>query len=58
MVSRHIKMVLTLTKGKINEADGAATLLGTNPSTLRTKMIKLGIESGKKKDGSQPIEPL
>ena len=51
-------MVLTLTKGKINEADGAATLLGTNPSTLRTKMIKLGIESGKKKDGSQPIEPL
>ena len=58
IVSRHIKMVLALTKGKINGADGAAALLGTNPSTLRNKMIKLGIESGKKKDGGQPIEPL
>ena len=51
-------MVLALTKGKINGADGAATLLGTNPSTLRNKMIKLGIESRKKKDGGQHNEPL
>ncbi len=49
IVSRHIKLVLALTKGKINGADGAATLLGMNPSTLRNKMIKLEINTTKNK---------
>jgi formate hydrogenlyase transcriptional activator len=49
VISRHIKMILGLTKGKINGNGGAAVLLGLNPSTLRNKMIKLGIDIGKQK---------
>ena len=43
-VSRHIKMVLDRTEGKIHGTGGAAELLGINPSTLRNRMDKLGIE--------------
>ncbi len=40
---QHIKRVLEMTAGKIHGPGGAAEILGINPSTLRTKMEKLGI---------------
>jgi len=48
VVSQHIKEVLIRTNGKVNGSDGAAVILGINPSTLRNRMQKLGIEYGKK----------
>ena len=42
-VSQHIRRALEKSNGKICGAGGAAQLLGTNPSTLRNRMIKLGI---------------
>jgi transcriptional regulator with GAF, ATPase, and Fis domain len=46
--SRHIRQALNMTRGKIHGPDGAAQLLGLNPSTLRHRMRRLGISSGKK----------
>lgn len=43
VISRHIRRVLSKTKGKVNGSDGAAVLLKINPSTLRNRMKKLGI---------------
>jgi transcriptional regulator with GAF, ATPase, and Fis domain len=48
VVSRHIHRVLTIADGKIHGPGGAAELLGVNPSTLRNRMNKLGIEYGRK----------
>ena len=48
-IYRHIRRVLSKTKGKVNGPDGAAALLGINPSTLRNRMKKLGIDYGKKR---------
>jgi transcriptional regulator with GAF, ATPase, and Fis domain len=48
VISHHILQVLSKTKGKINGADGAAAILGVNPSTLRNRMKKLGIDYGRK----------
>jgi transcriptional regulator with GAF, ATPase, and Fis domain len=45
----HIRNVLSMTDGKIHGRDGAAGLLGVNPSTLRARMDKLGIRYGKRK---------
>jgi DNA-binding NtrC family response regulator len=39
----HITEVLKLAKGKIDGAGGAAEMLGINPSTLRSRLVKLGI---------------
>lgn len=39
----HISEVLKLTKGKIDGPGGAAAFLGINPSTLRSRLDKLGI---------------
>jgi DNA-binding NtrC family response regulator len=39
----HIRKVIERTKGRINGRDGAAELLGINPSTLRSRMEKLGV---------------
>jgi len=47
VISRHIRRVLSKTKGKVNGPNGAAALLGINPSTLRNRMIKLGINYGR-----------
>jgi len=47
-VAHLINHVLLITNGKINGTDGAAELLGVNPSTLRNRMKKLGINYGKK----------
>jgi transcriptional regulator with GAF, ATPase, and Fis domain len=48
VVSRHIRQVLSRTQGKVHGPDGAAAVLGINPSTLRNRMNKLGIEYGRK----------
>jgi transcriptional regulator with GAF, ATPase, and Fis domain len=47
-ITKHIRRVLGKTKGKIHGSDGAAILLGINPSTLRNRMNKLGIKYGRK----------
>lgn len=41
--SRHIRQALEVSRGRISGPTGAAQLLGINPSTLRNRMIKLGI---------------
>jgi transcriptional regulator with GAF, ATPase, and Fis domain len=43
VVARHIRRVLSMTKGKIHGPGGAGELLGVNPNTLRYRMKKLGI---------------
>jgi DNA-binding NtrC family response regulator len=43
----YITAVLESTNRKIDGPDGAARILGLNPSTLRTRMTKLGIQSHK-----------
>ena len=45
----HIQRVLQITKGVVHGPDGAAAMLGVNPSTLRSKMKKLGIPYGRRK---------
>jgi transcriptional regulator with GAF, ATPase, and Fis domain len=47
VISRHIRRVLSKTKGKVNGPEGAAALLGINPSTLRNRMKKLEIDYGR-----------
>jgi formate hydrogenlyase transcriptional activator len=46
--SQHIRKVLNKANGKIHGKDGAAQLLGINASTLRNRMVKLGIAYKKK----------
>ena len=48
-VSSHIRWALQQTGGKVHGAGGAAELLRINPSTLRSKMSKLGIPYGRRK---------
>lgn len=43
-MSNNILSALKKTNGRINGPNGAAELLGVNPSTLRNKMKKLGIK--------------
>jgi transcriptional regulator with GAF, ATPase, and Fis domain len=47
MIRSHISRVLAMANGKINGKEGAATLLGINPSTLRNRMKKLRIKYGR-----------
>jgi transcriptional regulator with GAF, ATPase, and Fis domain len=49
IISRHIHRVLNITNGRVHGKGGAAELLGINPSTLRNRMNKLGINYGRKK---------
>ena len=42
-MSQHIRQALKMTHGRIHGPDGAAELLGINPSTLRSRIKKLGI---------------
>ncbi|NLH47293.1 MAG: sigma 54-interacting transcriptional regulator [Myxococcales bacterium] len=44
----HIQYALSLAKGKVHGKGGAAEILGINPSTLRSRMKKLGIPYGRK----------
>lgn len=48
LVANHIVKVLHHTKGKVGGAEGAAQLLGINPSTLRKRMRKLNVPFGRK----------
>ena len=48
VITRHIRRVLSKTNRKVNGPDGAAALLGINPSTLRNRMKKLGIDYSRK----------
>ncbi|MBE9521915.1 MAG: sigma-54-dependent Fis family transcriptional regulator, partial [Proteobacteria bacterium] len=48
IVSGHIRQVLEMTGGRVGGEQGAAHLLGINPSTLRKRMRKLGIPFGRK----------
>ena len=47
IISRHILGVLKVTNGRVHGKDGAAELMGINPSTLRNRMNKLGIPYGR-----------
>jgi len=44
---QYIKNALILSKGKVEGKNGAASILGINPSTLRSKMRKLKIPFGR-----------
>lgn len=44
----HIQKVLDMTNGKIQGRNGAAAILGIHSSTLRNRMIKLGIPFNRK----------
>jgi transcriptional regulator with GAF, ATPase, and Fis domain len=48
-VKDHIQTVLKRTGGKVQGKNGAAALMGVNPSTLRNRMRKLGIPFGRKR---------
>ncbi|MFA6412216.1 MAG: sigma 54-interacting transcriptional regulator [Syntrophales bacterium] len=48
VVSKRIMRALEMTGGRVGGEKGAAKLLKMNPSTLRTKMRKLGIPFGRK----------
>lgn len=48
MSVQHITLILRKAKGKVEGANGAAAILGVNPSTLRSRMKKLGIKYGRK----------
>lgn len=50
-VSQHISKAIEIADGKIAGMNGAADILQINPSTLRKKMIKLGIVSHKRQTG-------
>jgi len=41
----HIRRALAATNGRIHGPRGAANILDINPSTLRSRMEKLGIEA-------------
>ena len=43
-MSMHISRALKMTNGRIHGPNGAAELLGINPSTLRSRIKKLGIK--------------
>jgi len=45
-IIRHIEAILRITNGKVEGKEGAAELLDVNPSTLRNKMKKLGVNYG------------
>lgn len=48
LVRSHIENTLAMTKGRVEGENGAAAVLGINPSTLRGKMRKLGIRIEKR----------
>jgi len=52
-MAAHIKEVLVVTKGKIHGSGGAAELLGVNPTTLRSRLDKLGISYRRRDRGGR-----
>lgn len=55
MSIQHISRILRDAKGKVEGANGAAELLGVNPSTLRSRMKKLGIKYGRKETVNKSV---
>jgi hydrogenase-4 transcriptional activator len=53
MNTHHIHRALEKTQGRISGDRGAARLLRINPSTLRSRMKKLGIYYSKKRTSSR-----
>jgi transcriptional regulator of acetoin/glycerol metabolism len=51
MEAKHINEVLEKTNGRIKGENGAAAILGLNPSTLYSRMEKLGIPHKREKFG-------
>ena len=47
VMADHIRFVMTHTRGRIQGKEGAAAILGMNPSTLRSRMKKLRIPFGR-----------
>jgi transcriptional regulator with GAF, ATPase, and Fis domain len=47
VVAQHLTRALVAARGRIDGPRGAARLLGLNPSTLRAKLRKHGIDSGR-----------
>jgi transcriptional regulator with GAF, ATPase, and Fis domain len=45
VVAAHLARALAVTRGRIDGPQGAARLLGLNPSTLRAKLLKHNIDS-------------
>jgi transcriptional regulator with GAF, ATPase, and Fis domain len=48
VINQHIRNALAFTNGIVHGSRGAAELLGINPSTLRYRMNKLGIDYGRR----------
>jgi transcriptional regulator with GAF, ATPase, and Fis domain len=48
--SQHIQKILKLTHGRIHGPKGAASILGINPLTLRSRMDRLGIPYRKERN--------
>jgi transcriptional regulator with GAF, ATPase, and Fis domain len=57
MERRHILDVLDRTHWRIEGRRGAAAVLGLKPSTLRSRMNKLGISRIENKSDSKHAEP-
>jgi len=53
----YIRRVLELTGWAVEGADGAAAILGLAPSTLRNRLLKLGLKRGKSLGASAGSEP-
>ena len=51
---QHITRIIKEAGGRVEGAKGAAELLGVHPSTLRSRMRKLGIKYGRKYKQKQP----
>lgn len=49
VMKHHIHRALKNTNGRVHGPEGAAQLLGMNPSTLRSRMTKLGIAYGRRR---------
>jgi transcriptional regulator with GAF, ATPase, and Fis domain len=43
-IRQHIERALERTRGRVEGRDGAASVLGVNPHTLRSRMRKLGVD--------------
>lgn len=54
-ITRHIRRVLSKTKGKVKGPDEAAAFLGINLSTLRNGVKKIGIDHGRNLNLEQSI---
>jgi transcriptional regulator with GAF, ATPase, and Fis domain len=54
----HIRRILSLTGGRIEGVRGAARMLGLKPSTLRSRMRKLGIVRAVDVPGINPHRPF